>query len=143
MVMNKKEKKLVESLKVLLALRRTEEVLPDVDPPSNAGRFGELSTGYTFNAYSLKVSPACSSSISHGIGRTDKTSRQEPKKLYSTKELATRAMRYEVEMRSAKELHKVDLRIQEILGFNLTHVTTRANDNGGEWNAEVSFSTED
>lgn len=108
MVMNKKEKAVVEDLMVRFSLRWTEEVLPDVQPPSNSSRvkWDELSTGFTYNAYTLKIE------------RKDKTSAQQPLALYSTKELAAKAMRYAVELKCAEELRKVDKKIESILEEN-------------------------
>ena len=117
MVMNKKEKATVEDLRLRLSLHWTKEVLPDVQPPTNSSRvkWDELSTGYMYNAYTLRIVPACSSCISHGVGCNDKTTAQQSLALYSTKELAAKAMRYAVELKCAKELRKVDQRIESIL----------------------------
>jgi len=66
---------------------------PDVLPPSCSDSSGQMSTGYTFNAYTNRVDVACSSSIGHAIGRTDKTDSQRPLSLYSTRLLALKAQR--------------------------------------------------
>lgn len=112
MAMTKKEKaeleRLQNELEIAKAFRRTEEVLPDVQPP---GTWGGLSQGWHFNCHAEKVSIACSSSTSHAIGRNDKTQSQNPIKLYSTRLLALKAMRYSMECDFAKKLAKVDSEI--------------------------------
>ena len=109
-MMTKKEQEEVRVLKnklsVLAALRWTDEVLPDVSIPNS---FDSLSVGW-LPAYD-RVEPACSSSVFHALGRTDKTTSQQPKKLYSTKLLALKALRHEMELRCAEELARVDTKI--------------------------------
>ena len=117
MGMNKKEKLYVEQLEKELALfkanKTTQETLPDVPPPSG-GVFGELTKGWLFNAYSKMVNKACSSYVSHNPHRDDKTSSQNPVHLYSTELLATKAMRYQVELHWLQELAKIDTRISKL-----------------------------
>jgi len=118
--LNKAEKQLIEDLKTAIkdlktesALRRTEEVLPDVMPPE---LFKELSTGYVFvgpRSDTARVEAACSSSQSHGIGRTDYTSSQQSQMLYSTRLLALKGLRHEVENDCARRLRKVDVMIEK------------------------------
>jgi hypothetical protein len=111
--MNKAEQKEFERLKMLLALRHYPEVLPDVAPPeSRIGSFGELTTGYMFNAYSKTVSCACSSSTSHAIGLTNRTTSQRPIFMYSTKKLALKAMLYEMSQNFASALRDVEKKIE-------------------------------
>ena len=88
----------------LQALRWTARVAPDVAPPESGG----LSKGFLPNAYSVRVEPACSSSVSHAFGRDDRTTSQGARWLFSTKVLALKAMRHEVEMEAAKKLHAID-----------------------------------
>ncbi len=106
--MNKTEQKEFERLKTLLALKHWPEVLPDVVPPSISEPFATLTTGYMYNSYSKTVNPACSSSIGHSIGRTDKTTTQKPIKMYSTKKLALRAMLHELSMCFAHEMRQLE-----------------------------------
>lgn len=111
MAMNKKEQAEFEAMRkevrVARALRFTDPIEPDVPPPAASG----LSTGFLFGG--SRVDVACSSSVHHGFGRTDKTSTQRPRWLYSTKERALRAMRNRMEHEFAEELAKVDRQIEE------------------------------
>ena len=117
MAMNKKEKQLLEDLQDKLrlakALRWTEEVLPDVSPPALEDNFGALSTGFSMNSYSQRVVEACSSSCSHGLDRTDRTNSQGSRHLFSSKLLAFKAMRWEIELKCAKELSQIDKLIEQ------------------------------
>jgi hypothetical protein len=100
MALNKKEKgfidKLVKELEIQSALRWTEEVNPDIMPPKG----GELLKGFSFNAYSMRVSESCASS-------------QGSKPLYSSILLALKAMRYAVERKCAAELRTIDKMIEK------------------------------
>lgn len=112
MAMNKTEKAYVEELLTLKSFNRTVEVLPDVDIPD---RYNELTTGFMYvgvRSDSPRVDVACSSSAGHAIGRVDRTQSQRPIKLYSTKLLALKAMRYEVELGMARELRRIDIMIE-------------------------------
>ena len=55
---------------------------------------------------------ACSSAGNHSTYRTDKTTTQRPIPLYSTEELALRALRRAVEKDCMKRLRKVDQMIE-------------------------------
>ena len=110
--MNKKEKKALEEALTAAALRTTSDVYPDVPPPSSGG----LSKGYAVVAStsdSARVELACSSSVNHATGRQDKTTTQGPRHLYSTKELALKALRREVERHCAQRLRRIDIMIEE------------------------------
>lgn len=117
MAMNKKEKALVEALKTKAAFHRTEEVKPDVPAPSGYERgVMRMTKGY------LPVAPmsdmsrielACSTSVSHGTGSQDKTSSQGARHLYSTRMLALKRMRWEVEQDCMKRLRRVDRMMEE------------------------------
>lgn len=82
---------------------------PDVAPPSGGG----LSTGYLFNAYASRVNAACSSSVSHAFGQTDRTTTQGARWLYSTRLLALHALRSAVERECAERLAEIDRQIEE------------------------------
>ena len=97
--MNKTEQREFERLKTMLALKHWPEVLPDVAPPTPCvDSFGKLTTGYIFNTHSKTVCVACSSSIGHAIGSTDKT----------TSQLALQAMLHELSMLFANEMRQVE-----------------------------------
>lgn len=108
MAMNKKEKlELPETqheLELHRAFRLTEPVERDLMPPSGCE---ELSKGWNFNAYTGRVGKHCSSCIHNGSG-WDRTSTQKSMELFSTKELAVKALRYAVERKVMKELLDVD-----------------------------------
>lgn len=123
--MNKKEQAMVgdlraevrnvyDLLRIAKALRWTERVPPDVPVPQG---HGELSKGYLPNSHydngRGRVSPACSTSVGHSEGRDDKTTSQGARQLYSTRLLAIRAMRHEMELRFARMLADVDERIEK------------------------------
>lgn len=112
--MTKKEKAAFEALLTEAALYRTQRVLPDVDVP---GHYSEgLSTGWLFvgeQSDRPRIDVACSSSVHHAFGRTDKTTSQNSRKLYSTKLNALKALRYMVELDCCKRLRGVDRMIEE------------------------------
>src|ERR1035437_5931809 len=115
-MMNKKETAAMDDLRKQLAIakamRFTEPVLPDVPIPSG---HDTLTKGFLFaggfNSYA-RVEPSCSSSAHHNFGRTEKTTTQNPRTLYSTKLLALRAMRYAVEKECAQTLAGIDQQIE-------------------------------
>lgn len=97
------------AMRIAQALRWTGPTpAPDVAPPDTHG----LTTGYMFNVYAQYVEVACSSSVSHAIGRTDRTTSQRPLHLYSTRLLALRALRAESERKFAEQLAKIDEQIE-------------------------------
>jgi hypothetical protein len=113
MSMTKKEKAAFEALLTRAALRATSPVIPDVPPPDHSTN--GLATGFLFIAPSspyARVDIACSSSIHHAVGYTDKTTSQGARSLYSTRLMALRALRYEVEQECASRLRKVDQMIE-------------------------------
>jgi len=110
--MNKKEAAYVEELLTRIALRWTSPVEPDVMPPSPGGG---LVKGFAFVGalgMSPRVDVACSSSAGHALGRDDKITSQNPKRLYSTRLRALRALRYAVEERCARLLRDIDHQIE-------------------------------
>lgn len=70
-----------------------------------------LRKGWLYNAYNDDVEVACTSSINHAYGRDDETTTQMAKPLYSTKLLALKALRADVERQVAKRLADIDARI--------------------------------
>lgn len=99
--------------RIRAALHWTEEAPgPDVQPPPQE-KWSELATGHMFNAYTLRVDVACTSRVSHAIGRTDKADSQRPMQLYSTRLLALHALRNAVERECAEKLAKIDQMTEE------------------------------
>jgi len=114
MAMNKKEKAYVESLEKQLSFRLTEKVYPDVPIPGYGElEINEVISGFLFNSYNQRVEESCSSSMSHARGRSDKTTTQNPVEQYSSKLLALKAMRFEIERDCIKELYEVDQLIKK------------------------------
>jgi hypothetical protein len=109
----------IERLKTQLALRHTAKVEPDVMPPTSCT--GGLSTGWHaaasggWRGLEYRVPEACSSSTGHNIGRNDRTQSQGSRKLYSTRLLALRSARYQLEQMAAKSLRAVDVAIENEL----------------------------
>lgn len=98
-----------EQARIRAALHWTEEAPPkDVPPPTGNG----LSTGFAFNVYGRRVDVACSSAVFHAVGRTDQTTTQGSRALYSTRLLALQALRNALEWEFAKELDKIDRQIE-------------------------------
>lgn len=119
MAMNKKEivahNVVVHALRIRSALMWTLPIAPDVPPPGHGDYTSgsmSLTKGFLHNAYSSRVEPACSSSISHNFGSNERTNQQRAVWLYSTRVLALRAMRYEVERQSAVRLMEIDRLIE-------------------------------
>jgi hypothetical protein len=104
------EQQEAQQAQIRAALRWSDDadIAPDVPPPP---AWREMTTGWTFNAYSQRVEVACSSAASHSVGRTDKTTTQQPLALYSTRERALRALRVALEREFAAELAKIDAQI--------------------------------
>lgn len=99
--------------RIRAALRWTAAPERDVPPPSVAERGLRLTTGYTFHAYNRSVSVACSSSTHHAVGRTDRTTSQQPLALYSSRRLALQALRAALEREFAEALEKIDRQIEK------------------------------
>lgn len=112
MAMTKKEQAqfhaALDKLRIVSALRWSERVLPDVPIPKGGG----LSKGW-LPTYHDGASEACSSPVSHGTGSNTRTSTQGARELYSTRLLALRARRHELEHEYAAELAKIDARIEQ------------------------------
>jgi hypothetical protein len=108
--MTKAEQKLVDDLKMRLALHFSDPVEPDVLPPKN---FGAVVNGYVFNEHSEEVRKSCSSNILHSAWGWDNPSSRGHIKQYSSKLLALKALRHEMELKFAAKLHKIDQMIEE------------------------------
>lgn len=115
--MNKKEAaELAEAKKHALinrALRWTDGAKRDLPPPAYGSK--EHTQGFDYNAYNLSVYDAWSSCIYNGQGIKINDSRQaasqNPRPLFSTKTLALKAMRAEIEMDTAIKLAEIDAKI--------------------------------
>lgn len=104
--MNKKEQAQMEELRTKLALRFYPEVLPDLDIPTYEEG---IINGYIFNEYTNEIIKACTSEHHHSIRNWDKTTSQNPIKLYSTRELAYKGLLHEMAKSFAKELRKIEI----------------------------------
>jgi hypothetical protein len=115
MSMTKKEHAEMEDLRTQLriakAFRFTEKVRPDVLIPTG----NTLSKGFLYNASNMawRVVPACSSSVGHNFGSSDRTTTQRGMALYSTRLLALRALRNDAEQQCAKWLADIDKEIEK------------------------------
>ena len=109
--MNKKEQQMVEALKTKLALRFTESINADVLIPID----DKIVNGYNQNSYSMRVEKSCSNGFCHSIGKWNKTDNRNPIAQYSSRLLALKAMRNELENMYANKLRQVDLMIEEEL----------------------------
>lgn len=110
MAMNKKEMAMMQALRERAALNWTGEVKPDLLPPACGS--GGVSQGWDFNEHTNEAYPAWSSSINHSRGNHDKPDRtsvwRNPVHLYSSEELALRALRGALERKFAKQLARID-----------------------------------
>ena len=109
MAMNKTEQSMVEDLKTKLALRWTDNVKPDLAPPTEISK---IINGYGFNRYTRSVSKSCSSCIYHSDYQWDKTSSQNAIHQYSTELLAYKALRHSLEKEYAGYLRGIDKKIE-------------------------------
>lgn len=75
--------------------------------------YTELRQGYLFNAYTSRISPACTSAVSHSEYRNDETTTQRPRRLYSTPLRALLALRNAVERECAEQLERIGRMIEE------------------------------
>lgn len=119
MAMTKKERAEMDALRDALRLERakrfTEAVAPDVPPPASGSKYDALTTGFAPIGYGSdwpRVEAGCSSVAFHSIGRNDKTDSQKPCSLYSTRELALKALRHKVEQRFLRLLVEIDKQIE-------------------------------
>jgi hypothetical protein len=106
--MTKNEKEIFEAALTASALRTTTDIFPDILPPV-CGSI--LSKGWIFIGHYGdfgRVELACSSIHSHGIGQQDKADSQGSLALFSTKELALKALRRAVEKECAYRLRRID-----------------------------------
>jgi hypothetical protein len=114
MAMNKKEQAEMEALKhelrVARAMRFTDPVPKDVFPPQT---MHELVTGWVYNAHSKRVDVACTNSVNHAVGQTDRTTSQRPILMYSSRLLALKGLRHELERKYAEELAELDRKIED------------------------------
>ncbi len=122
MPMTKAEKAMAQELRVQAALRWTGPVLPDVPPPGYSWKPGEkaFTSGWMRHGGSSwdggRVEQPWSSATGHGSGPAPSSNisgRQNSSALFSTKLLALRALRHDVERSSAEKLARIDAWIEE------------------------------
>lgn len=108
MAMTKKEKEYVDGLLLELkrakAFRQTNEVLFDVAPPTD----WRTVEGWSYNLHTRTVYKTWSTSVCHGHGDIKSSRQQRSISQYSTRLLALRALRHDVEQRFIAELMKID-----------------------------------
>ncbi|CUJ97984.1 Uncharacterised protein [Achromobacter sp. 2789STDY5608615] len=117
MAMTKKEREtfaaLEQRLRVTAALRWTEPVGPDTKPPEA----GAYATGFFINVHTREVGAGWTSSVVHGRGElpapgTYRSGSQGGRSLYSSRLLALRALRHQVETSAATWLADIDRKIE-------------------------------
>jgi hypothetical protein len=115
MAMTKKEKEqlddAVKQVQIVSALHWTRKVTKDVPIPQG----DEMTTGFDFNIHTRTVNQYYSFSHRHGRGQhgTGSIGSQNGLALYSTKTLALKAMRFEMEQEFARQLLSVDTEIEK------------------------------
>ena len=107
------ERAALKQLAYAVAFRFTEPVLPDIPHPKSSHVKTALTGGWTINEYARRVEQACSCGMYHGTGEVMKTGVQQPLDLFSSKELALRAMRQKLEQQFAKVLAELDQQISQ------------------------------
>lgn len=123
MAMTKAEKQRFDALEreltLIRAMRLTEDVPRDIPSPAPGEvEYRDLPTqGWLYLRYRLSVVRAESTTVSHRTGSVGSESREGwakgPSALYSTKLLALKAMRREVELAHAEELARIDKMIRD------------------------------
>jgi len=99
-----------EEIKTKLALRFYPEVQPDVDIPSSYNE--GIKNGWLYNECSMRVEKACTSSTTHSCWGWDKTTTQNPRKLYSTEKKAYEALLCAMAKKFALEMRSVERRME-------------------------------
>lgn len=116
MTMTKKEQTafavLRENLALAKALRWTEEVEYDVSVPANGNR--DLAIGFSVDGIGeyARVEESCSSSVFHAMGRQNRTDSQYPIRQFSSKLLALKHLRNQIENECARRLASIDAEIK-------------------------------
>ena len=108
----------IEMLTAQLALHVTKDVDFDVAPPK--GGYGVVAQGWHARwhpdslGWGMRAEPALTTAASHAVGKdATRTNRQQGIFMYSTRELALRAIRRQIELYAARELRKCDLLIEQ------------------------------
>lgn len=108
--MTKKEKAELEHAKTVAALRWTGPVDRDVPITSD---YRAPSEGWDYNAYNRETYRVSSTTVSHRrIDCSSGFGSQGGRALFSTRALALRAMRHDIETECAKKLRYVDQMIE-------------------------------
>jgi len=120
-MMTKKEQAMVAELRQALALHRTGPVERNVPRPAPFAK-PEMVAGWDYNIYTLKTRYVwLHFNGSYGIESDEVVPQPERNvggwshdhhPLFSTRELALRAMRYAIEQEAAKKLADIDARIE-------------------------------
>lgn len=117
MAMNKKERvafdAMAQQLREARSLRFSEKSPgPDVEIPQGGAVLSRGWDAWANITVNARAERACSSYVHHGIG-WERTTAQNPKRLYSTRLLALRAVRNELERDCAFELARIDKWIED------------------------------
>ena len=125
MPMTRRERERLERAETLAAMRWSAPVPRDVPAPE----YGDPpTTGWDFNALSGRVWEGWSDSSAHGVGRArtpEYSAIQGPRAMYSSRLLALKAMRHEVEKIAARDLYGIDRKIDEAEAAALEQEQTR------------------
>lgn len=115
MAMNKAEKAMLEQALTAAALRWTAPVERDVAPPDDPETYVH---GWDCNVYAMTITQAWTGRVSHGFGNRvvgdnqRVIGRQGSRRLFSTREKAIAAMRYEAEQMAAAQLRGIDVLLE-------------------------------
>lgn len=116
MAMTKKEKAefdaLAARLRMTAALRWTEAVEPDVRASHDNG--GKPAVGWMGHVHNGTAQKAWSTTVFHGLGEKEngRSASQGARALHSSRLLALRSVRHEVELECAKRLAAIDEQIE-------------------------------
>lgn len=92
------------------SFRMTGDIKEDLSPPGRTSE--QVSNGWLFSEASTAVFKASSTGTAHGYD-WDVVTAQGPKRLFSTRLLALRALRRAVEKETATRLRNIDLEIKD------------------------------
>lgn len=119
MALSKKDREFLaaaqEAAELVMALRWTEEVAPDVMPPHSIGTY---KAGWHANEHNGEVHLGWTDATAHGYGPIPlpgkmRNGSKNPRRMYSSELLALRAARSKMEKICARKLMEIDRKIAE------------------------------